>query len=290
MSFVMIAAGSTHGSRVRTLSVRVLLLGAVVAAGGLLVAGAGLGYWMSRPEATANTPAQPQAPASPFAVEQLGALSGRLFKLESQAGRLIERLGTVAVPAAQPVPVTGATKSNRGGPMLPPQAEQNAHNELGLLQARLAGLEQQIASASDAAALQNLARMRLPTRWPIEGAELVSAFGNRDDPLTGRRAFHGGLDFAADVGTAIHAAAGGTVTVAGFKADFGWMVEVEHGNGLSTRYAHASVLFVKVGDLVTPGDRIAAVGSSGRSTGPHLHFEVLRHGQAADPRRYLGGH
>ena len=291
MSFVMIAAGSTHSSPLRTLSVRVLLLGAAVVASGLLLAGAGLGYWMSR--AATNTPAQPQAPTSPFAVEQLGALSGRLFKLESQAGRLSERLGTTAAPATVPAalatPVTGATKSDRGGPMLPPRAEHNADEELGLLEARLAGLEQQIASASDAATLQNLALMRLPTRLPIEGAELVSAFGNRDDPLTGRRAFHGGLDFAAGTGTAIHAAAGGKVTLAGFKADFGWTVEVEHGNGLSTRYAHASLLFVKVGDVVTPGDRIAAVGSSGRSTGPHLHFEVLRHGQAADPRRYLGG-
>lgn len=293
MSFVMIAAGSTHGSRVRTLSLRRLLFGATTAALSLLLAGAGLGYWMSQPAARAGTAAQPLPPAShaasPFAVEQLGALSGRLFKLESQAGRLSERLGTSAVPATQPAAVTGATKSDRGGPMLPPQAEQNAHDELGLLETRLAGLEQQIARASDAATLQNLALMHLPTRWPIEGAELVSSFGNRDDPLTGRRAFHGGLDFAASAGTAIHAAAGGKVTVAGFKADFGWTVEVEHANGLSTRYAHASLLFVKVGDWVTPGDRIAAVGSSGRSTGPHLHFEVLRHGQAADPRRYLGG-
>ena len=305
MSFVMIAAGSTHGSRMRTLSLRRLLLGAAVAACSLLLAGAGLGYWMSQPEATAGTAAQPLLgasnsasqsaahpathPASPFAVEQLGALSGRLFKLESQAGRLSERLGTSKSPATQPAPVTGATKSDRGGPMLPPRVEQNAHDELGLLEARLAGLEAQIARASDAATLQNLALLRLPTRLPIEGAELVSSFGNRDDPLTGRRAFHGGLDFAAGAGTAIRAAAGGRVTLAGFKADFGWTVEVEHGNGLSTRYAHASLLFVKVGDLVMPGERIAAVGSSGRSTGPHLHFEVLRHGQSADPRRYLAG-
>ena len=173
--------------------------------------------------------------------------------------------------------------------MLPPRPEQPAHDELSALESRLANLEQQIALASDAATVQNLALMHLPTRMPIDGAELVSSFGNRDDPLTGRRAFHGGLDFAAESGTAIQAAAGGKVTVAGFKADFGWVVEVEHGNGLSTRYAHASLLFVKVGDLVTPGDRIAAVGSSGRSTGPHLHFEVLRHGQAIDPRRYLAG-
>ena len=305
MSFVMIAAGSTSGSRVRTVSIRALLFGAALAACTLLLAGATLGYWIFRPDAMAPITPQPIATTPPFAVEQLGALSGRLFKLESQAGRLSERLGTARqappvasrmttpmptpTPTPRPAMVTGATISDRGGPMLPPRAEPQTHEELGALEARLAVLEQQIASASDAATVQNLALMRLPSRMPIEGAELVSSFGNRDDPFTGRRAFHGGLDFAAGAGTAIHAAAGGMVTVAGFRADFGWVVVVDHGNGLSTRYAHASLLFVKVGDLVTPGDRVAAVGSSGRSTGPHLHFEVLRHGEAVDPRRYLAG-
>jgi murein DD-endopeptidase MepM/ murein hydrolase activator NlpD len=118
---------------------------------------------------------------------------------------------------------------------------------------------------------------------------MVSAFGNRDDPFSGRRAFHAGLDFAAAAGTPIHAAGGGTVSFAGFKAEFGQTVEIDHGNGLSTRYAHASVLKVKAGDIVVPGDAIAAVGSTGRSTGAHLHFEVLRHGEAVDPRRYLAG-
>lgn len=289
MSFVMIAAGSSTGSRVRTVSIRALLLTAALATCAVLALGVGFGLWISKPDPAARTAPEPLTSIMPFAVEQLGALSGRLFKLESQAGRLSERLGTSPGPAPRPAAVTVATKSDRGGPMLPPRPEQPAHDELGALESRLANLEQQIALASDAATVQNLARMHLPTRMPIDGAELVSSFGNRDDPLSGRRAFHGGLDFAAESGTAIHAAAGGKVTVAGFKADFGWVVEVEHGNGLSTRYAHASLLFVKVGDLVTPGDRIAAVGSSGRSTGPHLHFEVLRHGQAIDPRRYLAG-
>lgn len=289
MSFVMIAAGSTSGSRVRTVSIRSLLLGATGAACSLLLAGAGLGYWLSNSNAPPRTAAQPPPATPSFAIEQLGALSGRLFKLESQAGRLSERLGTSPGPALRPTTVTDATKPDRGGPMLPPRPEPPVHDELGVLESRLAELEQQIALASDAATVQNLALMRLPSRMPIKGAELVSSFGNRDDPLSGRRAFHGGLDFAASTGTAIHAAAGGRVTVAGFKGDFGWVVEVDHGNGLGTRYAHASLLFVKVGDLVTPGDRIAAVGSSGRSTGPHLHFEVLRHGEAIDPRRYLAG-
>jgi len=124
---------------------------------------------------------------------------------------------------------------------------------------------------------------------PLDHVTLGSPFGNRDDPFTGRRAFHSGLDFAAAPGTAIHAAAGGTVVSAGFRSDYGWVVEIDHGNGLRTRYAHASRLLVKTGDVVAPGATIAAVGSTGRSTGPHLHFEVLRSGEATDPRRYLAG-
>ena len=131
--------------------------------------------------------------------------------------------------------------------------------------------------------------MRLPSHLPVAGAHLGSSFGNRDDPFTGRRAFHAGLDFSAGQGTAIRAAAGGTVMFAGFKPDFGWVVEIEHGNGLTTRYAHASRLRIRAGALVTPGDLIAEVGSTGRSTGAHLHFEVLRNGEAIDPRRYLAG-
>ena len=289
MSFVMIAAGSSTGSRVRTVSIRALWLAAALVIGSVLAVGVGFGFWISKLDAAARATSGPLAPLTPFVVEQLGELSGRLFKLENQAGRLSERLGTLPELKPQPATVTDATKSDRGGPMLPPRPEQPAHDELGALEARLTDLEQQIALASDAATVQNLAFMHLPTRLPIDGAELVSPFGNRDDPLTGRRAFHAGLDFKASPGTAIHAAAGGKVTAAGFKADFGWVVEIDHGNGLSTRYAHASLLFVKVGDLVTPGDRIAAVGSSGRTTGPHLHFELLRRGQAIDPRRYLAG-
>jgi murein DD-endopeptidase MepM/ murein hydrolase activator NlpD len=146
-----------------------------------------------------------------------------------------------------------------------------------------------MALVADASATRNLELMRLPTRLPIEDAELTSTFGNREDPITGRRAFHAGIDFAAEPGTEIHAAAGGTVSFAGFRSDFGWMVEIDHGNGFSTRYAHASKLLVKPNALVTPGEVVAMSGSTGRSTGPHLHFEVLQHGEPADPRRFLAG-
>jgi murein DD-endopeptidase MepM/ murein hydrolase activator NlpD len=301
MSFIMYTAGSTRGARLRSVSVRALLLGGGIAALGLLSLGAGLGYWTAAslmapaPAAPLHAAQERARPALPFAIEQLGALSGRLFTLESLAGQLSTRLGaTPAAPArVTPAPVTtpgnAPPPAGSGGPMLPPRPAQQALAELGSLQARLDEIEQQITRLSDAATQRSLALMRLPTRLPLAHAALVSVFGNRDDPLTGRRAFHAGLDFAAAQGTKILAAAGGTVALAGFRPDYGWVVEIEHGNGLRTRYAHASRLLVKAGDVVAPGETIAAVGSTGRSTGPHLHFELLRNGEATDPRRYLAG-
>jgi len=173
-----------------------------------------------------------------------------------------------------------------GGPLLPARSESSP---LGAIDAQLGRVELQIASVANAAAEQSLALMRLPTRLPIPGAELTSTFGNRIDPFAHSHAFHAGLDFAARAGTPIASAAGGIVAFAGFKRDFGWVVEIDHGNGLATRYAHASQLLVRTGEVVVPGDRIAMVGSSGRSTGAHLHFEVLRSGDQIDPRRYLAG-
>lgn len=298
MSFIMYTAGSTRGSRLRSVSVRALLLGSGLAAFGLLAAGAGLGYWVSARVLTPALPAQAAAPqrsssSLAFTVEQLGALSARLFTLESLAGQLSARIGGTQGSAAKPAPPGGAKKTEKaagsGGPMLPPRPEPGGPPEPLALKSRLDDIEQQIARLSDAAALRSVALMRLPTRLPLEHAMLGSPFGNRDDPFTGRRAFHSGLDFAAGPGTAIHAAAGGTVASAGFRSDYGWVVEIDHGNGLRTRYAHASRLLVKAGDLVAPGAVIAVVGSTGRSTGPHLHFEVLRGGEATDPRRYLAG-
>ena len=289
MPLIMFAAGSARSAQLRTVSIRAVLIVGGLAAIGLLAAGAGLGYSISASLQPAPVAPERARAALPFAVEQLGALSGRLFKLESQAGQLSERMGVVQGVVPKPAAPTRAKPAGSGGPMLPPRMEQEALDDLGALQVRLTEIEQQMAQVADVATLHSLVLMRTPSRVPIERAELVSSFGNRDDPLTGRRAFHAGLDFAAGHGTAIHAAAGGTVAVAGFRPDFGWVVEIEHGNGLTTRYAHASKLLVKAGDVVMPRDAIAAVGSSGRSTGPHLHFEVLRNGEATDPRRYLAG-
>ena len=289
MSFVMIATGpASSGGAVKTLSMRSLLLGAGVLACLLLASGTVLGYWLFTFSAPRVDEPHRASPAMPFTLEQLGALSGRLFKLESQASQLSERLGAPA-KAATPAP---GKKPGAGGPMLPPRADGEGVESLSdvdALEARFARIEQQMALVADASATHNLELMRLPTRLPIADADLTSTFGNREDPITGRRAFHAGIDFAAEPGTEIHAAAGGTVAFAGFRSDFGWMVEIDHGNGLSTRYAHASKLLVKQNALVTPGEVVAMSGSTGRSTGPHLHFEVLQHGEPADPRHFLAG-
>jgi murein DD-endopeptidase MepM/ murein hydrolase activator NlpD len=130
---------------------------------------------------------------------------------------------------------------------------------------------------------------RLPTSMPVtDYPYLSSSYGWRLHPVTGRYTRHDGLDFAAPRGTPILAAAGGVVVAAGPDAGYGKRVEVDHGDGLMSRYAHASEVLVKVGDLVERGQLIARVGSSGVSTGPHLHFEVRLAGQALDPRLFLG--
>lgn len=134
---------------------------------------------------------------------------------------------------------------------------------------------------------QRIRKMMIPTQQPIQAGQLGSAFGWRIDPFTGRQALHTGLDFQAEPGTPILAAAGGVVVAAEFHPAYGNMVEVDHGNDLVTRYAHASKLDVKKGDLVKRGQKIAEVGNTGRSTGPHLHFEVMVQGVVQDPRRFL---
>ena len=134
---------------------------------------------------------------------------------------------------------------------------------------------------------QKIKKMMVPTQEPVAGGNLGSSFGWRIDPMNGRSALHTGLDFPSGVGTAILAAAGGVVVAQEYHPDYGNMVEIDHGNELITRYAHASRVLVKKGDLVKRGQKIAEVGTTGRSTGPHLHFEVLVQGVFQDPQKFL---
>ncbi len=134
---------------------------------------------------------------------------------------------------------------------------------------------------------QHIRKHMVPTQSPVLGKPAGSAFGWRIDPFTGQSALHTGLDFQADTGTPILAAAGGVVLAQEFHPAYGHMVEIDHGNQLVTRYAHTSKTHVQRGDLVRRGQKIAEVGSTGRSTGPHLHFEVLVQGVPQDPQKFL---
>jgi murein DD-endopeptidase MepM/ murein hydrolase activator NlpD len=128
----------------------------------------------------------------------------------------------------------------------------------------------------------------VPYRKPVIGeVEFTSGFGIRSDPFLGRPAMHTGLDFRAATGDPVRATANGKVASSGWTGGYGRMVEIDHGNGLSTRYGHLSEINVKVGDVVKIGQVIGAVGSTGRSTGPHLHYETRIDGEAVDPQKFL---
>lgn len=146
-------------------------------------------------------------------------------------------------------------------------------------------------AVADALARYQSARralMTAPIQPPLDGNHTVtSSFGNRTDPFLKRAAFHSGIDFRAATGTPVLAAAGGTVSFAASNGGYGNMVEIDHGNGLATRYAHMSRIDVSVGQSITGGQQLGHAGSTGRSTGPHLHFEVRRNGSAIDPSRFI---
>ena len=159
--------------------------------------------------------------------------------------------------------------------------------QIDALGRRLESQEDAYALVEDALSRQAGFQASLPTLSPVDYPALSSSFGWRRNPVSGRHAMHEGLDFVAPRGTPIRAASGGLVTRAGTMHGYGRLVEIDHGNGLSTRYAHASSVLVKVGDIVRQGQLIARVGSTGRSTGAHLHFEVRMAGYPLDPTLFI---
>jgi murein DD-endopeptidase MepM/ murein hydrolase activator NlpD len=140
---------------------------------------------------------------------------------------------------------------------------------------------------ADASGLSNTL-LKVPLRKPMTGdIDESSPFGIRTDPIVHEAAMHTGIDFRGDTGDPIHATASGTVTIAGWSGGYGKMVEVDHGNGVATRYGHLSQIDVDVGDAVRSGQTVGKLGSTGRSTGPHLHYEVRVKGEAVDPQKFL---
>lgn len=163
-----------------------------------------------------------------------------------------------------------------GGPYVAPETADEFENSLSSLDLALDQLER----------VKTFAR-KLPFANPAPGRQITSLFGNRIDPFFGKLAMHPGIDFREAPGTEVHTTGDGTVIYAGPANGYGNLVEIDHGNGISTRYGHLSKILVKKGEKVKEGDLIALSGSTGRSTGPHLHYEVRRNNQAVDPLRFL---
>lgn len=160
-------------------------------------------------------------------------------------------------------------------------------NVLDELANRIDRREQQLEVLDDLLLANKLKTDTFVAGRPIKRGWMSSRYGKRTDPFTGRLAWHAGVDFAGKMGSDVVAVASGVVTWADNRYGYGKMVEINHGNGYKTRYAHSKDIYVEVGDVVRKGDVIAAMGSSGRSTGPHVHFEVYKNGRTVDPAAYL---
>lgn len=223
-----------------------------------------------------------------FLRENLDAMARRLGEMQARLGQL-ESLGerVSGLAGLNPADLKGA--AGQGGALLP--GRPLSIEELQVLMAeldRLTGQHTDLLTVVESRLIdQRAGTLMVPTRQPVQAGHLGSAYGWRIDPFTGRSALHTGLDFQADPGTAVLAAAGGVVVEEDQHPAYGNVVEVDHGNDLITRYAHVSRFLVRKGDLVRRGQKIAEVGSTGRSTGPHLHFEVLVRGVPQNPQKFL---
>ena len=223
---------------------------------------------------------------------ELNAMAARLGELQAEANRL-NALGDRLTRAGQlgdgefdfdkPVPVGGvgpvhdisSRELNRGISTLAAQFRQSG-DQLSVLESLLFS--------------HKLEQDAVPSGMPIANSYITSGFGGRADPMGGGGEFHKGIDFKANTGDPVMAVADGVVSFAGVRSGYGNVVEIDHGNGYVTRYAHNSRLEHHVGELIRAGQEIAKAGSTGRSTGAHVHLEVWKNGQAVNPRNFLSQH
>jgi murein DD-endopeptidase MepM/ murein hydrolase activator NlpD len=224
--------------------------------------------------------------------DSLNAMAVRLGQMQAQLLRLDtlgERLAKLAGFKAQEI-MFGQTPGQGGAASSIPSQDMTFVD----LTVQLEALTRQVDDRGDKlGVLESLftadsARKKLlPTMLPVQAGWHSSNYGWRIDPFTGQHAYHEGIDFIADHGTPILAAAGGVVVYSDFHPQYGNMIEVDHGNDLVSRYAHAAKLLVKVGDVVLSGAKIGEVGRTGRATGTHLHFEVRHRGAPQNPKQFL---
>lgn len=217
---------------------------------------------------------------------KLGELQARLMRLDAFGERLAKAAGIKADE------FRFSETPGRGGPT--PSIALSEEISFADFESKIKDISRSLDDRSDKLGgldsvlmAGRLAAKAIPTTLPVETGYHSSNFGYRIDPFNGRQAFHTGVDFIAASGSEILAAAGGVVAAAEIHPEYGKMIDIDHDNGLTTRYAHLSKMIVKVGDVVLKGQHIGALGQSGRATGPHLHFEVREHSVPLNPNRFL---
>ncbi|HJR09553.1 MAG TPA: M23 family metallopeptidase [Pyrinomonadaceae bacterium] len=211
--------------------------------------------------------------------QQLEKLENRVDAIEDTSRRIAEISGKPSAQGENETKPEGTSARGAGGPLVEMDAAAIAKVEMRALQ-----LEQELRAYESA--LRELAR--IPSIWPVAGGEVTDSFGGRRDPFGGGSSeFHSGQDISAERGTPVFAAGIGTVKFAGTQGGYGQIVIIDHGDGLTTRYGHLSKIEVAVGQELTRGAQIGRVGSTGRSTGPHLHYEVRINEEPVNPRAYL---
>lgn len=224
--------------------------------------------------------------------ENLNAMAVKLGQMQAQLLRLDtlgERLAKLA--GFKPQDLAFGELPGRGGAVssLPSQdlSLGDFTQQLNLLTRQVDDRGDKLGILESLFTVDSAKKKLIPTMLPVEGGWYSSNYGWRIDPFTGQRAFHEGIDFMAEQGTPIFAAAGGVVVYSDLHPQYGNMIEIDHGNDLVSRYAHASKRLVKVGDVVLRGAKIAEVGRTGRATGTHLHFEVRQRGAPVNPTQFL---
>ena len=218
---------------------------------------------------------------------RVGQLQSQLLRLDALGERLVEmgRLDkgefSFEEPPAMGGPEGGDANSDQSS------ALPDLLVDMKSLQKMIDDRQQQLTLVEDLIMHSNLEESIYPTGRPIKKGWISSYFGMRNDPFTGKRAMHKGMDFAGKEGTDVVAVAAGVVTWAGERYGYGKMIEINHGKGYVTRYGHNEKILVSVGDRVKQGQVIANMGSTGRSTGPHVHFEVMLNGKSVNPTKYI---
>jgi murein DD-endopeptidase MepM/ murein hydrolase activator NlpD len=218
---------------------------------------------------------------------RMGQLQSQLLRLDALGERLVEmgRLDkgefNFEKPPALGGPQEGTDSANQQS------ALPNLLIELKNFEQMIDNRQHQLALVEDLIMNSNLEESLHPAGRPIEKGWISSYFGMRNDPFTGKRTMHKGIDFAGKEGSEVVAVAAGVVTWAGKHSGYGQLVEINHGKGLRTRYGHNEKILVEIGDRIKQGQVIATMGTSGRATGPHVHFEVVKNGKAVNPTKYI---